>query len=84
MVAESPDQWSDRAACRGDRGVDRAWFFSSERADQLKAKLVCASCPVRSQCLDYALAIAVDHHIWGGLDPAERAREARVRGGRYR
>jgi WhiB family redox-sensing transcriptional regulator len=35
---------------------------------------VCAGCPVREPCLDYALSYETTHGIWGGL--AERDRRA--------
>jgi len=39
------------------------------------AKRICAVCPVRAQCLDYALSGADTWHgittgIWGGTNPA--------------
>ena len=40
-----------------------------------EAKAVCADCPVRAKCLEYALADTEDTDtIRGGLTPAERAR----------
>jgi WhiB family redox-sensing transcriptional regulator len=36
------------------------------------AKQVCAACPARVDCLDYALRVSEPLGIWGGLDPAER------------
>jgi hypothetical protein len=35
------------------------------------AKAACKVCPVRDDCLNYALKWE-DHGIWGGLSPAER------------
>jgi hypothetical protein len=40
------------------------------QADQ--AKLVCRSCPVRRQCLTFALRQGLDFGIWGGTNVAER------------
>jgi WhiB family transcriptional regulator, redox-sensing transcriptional regulator len=37
-----------------------------------RAKAICASCPVVTECLDYALTIREPHGIWGGLNEAER------------
>lgn len=41
-----------------------------------RAKAVCAGCPVRSDCLEYALDMVANvddqYGVWGGLDPAER------------
>jgi WhiB family transcriptional regulator, redox-sensing transcriptional regulator len=46
---------------------------------EAKAKAICALCPVRAQCLDYALGNSIRHGIWGGLNKEERARERRRR-----
>jgi WhiB family redox-sensing transcriptional regulator len=37
-----------------------------------RAKAICASCPVQTICLDYALGIQEPHGIWGGLTETER------------
>lgn len=36
------------------------------------ARALCAGCPVRAACLDYALETGQDYGIWGGTSPAER------------
>jgi WhiB family redox-sensing transcriptional regulator len=69
--------WQWRAACRGE---DSALFFPpadvEAREDRLarerKAKAICATCPVRIECLEYAIRIRESHGIWGGLNEAER------------
>ncbi|OII63108.1 transcription factor WhiB [Streptomyces sp. CC53] len=37
-----------------------------------EAKRICHGCPVRSECLRWALDTGQDHGIWGGTDEAER------------
>jgi len=39
---------------------------------ETRAKAICASCPVRRACLEYALQIHEPHGIWGGLNELER------------
>lgn len=39
---------------------------------ETRAKMICASCPVRQPCLDYAISIREPHGIWGGLNENER------------
>jgi WhiB family transcriptional regulator, redox-sensing transcriptional regulator len=75
--------WQDRVACSG---MDVQLFFAPdfERSQEreireAKAKAVCRSCPVRVQCLDYALRNSIRYGIWGGLNQEERARERRRR-----
>ena len=36
------------------------------------ARQVCARCPVRQPCLDYALSNRITHGIWGGMTERER------------
>lgn len=73
--------WRHRARCRD---VDPELFFPvgttgpAERQVE-QAKAVCALCPVRSECLAYALDTAQDAGIWGGLTEEER-RSLRLRG----
>ena len=51
--------------------------------DNKAARAVCAVCPVRIQCGEYAIAEVIDHGIWGGMTPRER-RQERVRRARAR
>jgi WhiB family redox-sensing transcriptional regulator len=37
-----------------------------------QAKGICARCPVRIECLEYAVRIREPHGIWGGLNELER------------
>lgn len=77
MAQPVGEMWQQRAACRGPHA---AVFFPPshfERKDEREvretaAKAICASCPVRRPCLDYALAIREPHGIWGGLSENER------------
>ena len=63
-------EWHDRAACR-DENDPAAWFpHSTEYETAAYAKAICATCPVRGECLD--AGITEEFGIWGGL--SERAR----------
>lgn len=68
------DDWRENAACRD---ADPELFFPvsdmGPGARQVaEAKAVCARCPVRAQCLDYALDAALDHGVFGGTTERER------------
>ncbi len=65
--------WKARAACRG---MDPEWFFP-ERGDHdtLRSVIaVCTECPVRIDCLDYALAANEKAGVWGGTTGRQRRR----------
>lgn len=69
-----PSNWQERAACRDE---DPELFFpvseTGPGARQVAAaKAVCAGCPVRAECLEYALDIGLDHGIFGGTTDGER------------
>lgn len=68
------DRWMRRAGCRD---VDTELFFpagsSGPAVPQIaKAKAVCTPCPVRAECLSWALSTGQDDGIWGGMTDQER------------
>ncbi|MFJ8857925.1 WhiB family transcriptional regulator [Streptomyces sp. NPDC102451] len=68
------DNWRMHAACREE---DPDLFFpigSSGPAlvQAEEAKAVCGICPVREQCLEWALEKGQDAGVWGGMDENER------------
>lgn len=70
-------RWMDAAACANQ---PRDIFFpAGGRNTDLQAKAICAGCPVRANCLDYALTTRSDHGVWGGLNPDERHQTRRTR-----
>jgi WhiB family transcriptional regulator, redox-sensing transcriptional regulator len=69
LPSPAPAGWRYRAACRG---TDLQVFFPGRGESAEPARQICAACPVRQACLDYALSHGVTHGIWGGL--AERDR----------
>ena len=62
-------RWRELAACRG---TDLAVFFPERGESAGPARQVCAACPVRQPCLDYAITNRITHGIWGGLTERER------------
>ena len=72
------EDWRDEAACIGEPPEA---FFPTSSAVAAGLKL-CASCPVRSQCLEVGMrSPMLDHGIWGGRTPAQRYA---IRRARYR
>ena len=76
----SPDHhtpaWMDHARCRT---LSPTEFFPSDGVGVEVAKRVCAECPVKSECLEYALTYRIDHGVWGGASERERRRILRRR-----
>ena len=62
--------WMSHAACRGS---DPAQFVPTRRRSVGGARAVCARCPVREACLEFALADERLVGIWGGTSTRERA-----------
>ncbi len=65
-------QWHRWAACRG-QGPDQ-FISGSVGASYAQAKEQCASCEVRAECLDAALADESLAGVWGGTTTKERVR----------
>jgi len=63
--------WRELAACRGN-----AELFFTERGQALReARRVCTVCPVRTECLDYAIAGGKElKGFWGGMSENQRSR----------
>ena len=72
----APTDFFDDAACRD---ADTSVFFPTSEADAGPAKAICAGCPVREQCLEFALEIRPSDGVWGGMTPIERHRAVRRR-----
>jgi WhiB family transcriptional regulator, redox-sensing transcriptional regulator len=76
-VALTRPTWELDAACRGDKSSTFMPPVGREATDkrQLRetaAKAVCVRCPVRDECLAYALRVDEPIGIWGGLNESER------------
>ena len=67
---ERTNDWRDQAACI--EYAHSVEFFPARGESTRDAKAVCSTCPVRPQCLEYALQW--DHlcGVWGGMSERER------------
>jgi WhiB family transcriptional regulator, redox-sensing transcriptional regulator len=63
--------WHDFALCAE---ADPECWFPEKGGSTREAKKICARCPVRAQCLEYALGNDLRFGIWGGLSEQERRR----------
>ena len=68
--------WITRRGC-GD--IDPNVFFPNDGAGVVVAQKVCAKCPVKVPCRDYALANNITHGVWGGTSERQRRRILRDR-----
>jgi len=59
--------------------VDPAVFYPTSDEEAEAAKEVCARCPVREACLEFALASRERDGVWGGATERERRRMIRHR-----
>jgi WhiB family redox-sensing transcriptional regulator len=77
QIVPTRTDWFDDAACRG---ADTGIFFPASEADAGAAKRLCATCPVRDECLEHALEMSpAPEGVWGGLTRTERHRLTRRR-----
>ena len=79
--AQPPTTWSTEWQRQGlCRAGDSSVFFPpahferkpEREAREARAKTICARCPVREECLSWALAIREPHGVWGGHSESER------------
>lgn len=67
-----PGAWQDSAACKG---MPADLFFRDKWGPTTLPMVedVCRACPVRADCLDYALENNETLGYWGGTTPEQRA-----------
>jgi WhiB family redox-sensing transcriptional regulator len=68
--------WMSEGNCSA---VPPSTFFPSDGVGVDAARKICLDCPVKRQCLEYALANRIDHGVWGGTSERERRRILRQR-----
>jgi hypothetical protein len=61
--------FQDQAACTP---ADFDLFFGEYASRIDAAKAICATCPVASKCLQFALDDNIEFGIYGGYTPSER------------
>lgn len=72
------EDWRTRAECADSETYDpELWFPLGDtgpaRVQTATAKAVCwSACPVRTECLNWALDERHEDGVWGGLDERER------------
>lgn len=70
---ELPPWWAEAACAEAEHDL---FFPAGDTGDAIRqieeAKKHCAACPVREECLDFALETNQVYGIWGGVTEQER------------
>ena len=69
-------EWMTAGKCQD---MPHSVFFPNDGVGVEIARRICADCPVKAPCLEYALLNRIDHGVWGGSSERERRRIARRR-----
>lgn len=83
--AALPGEWADhpdRPCIDPALGTDRQRariFFPDRGESAAPAKTACGRCPVKNECLEFALSNGEKFGIWGGASERERRRIRRRR-----
>src|SRR5580693_3018267 len=83
-MIEYASNWRAASACLN---TDPDVFFpvpvgTAASKPAARALRICAGCPVRQECLDFAMESGEKDGIWGGTTPEERIRARRAHGRR--
>lgn len=73
MKAPHSDDWREGAKC-AESGSPDLWFDAPKAAVE-----VCHACPVRTECLEWALDLPALQGVAGGLTEAQRSTVRRKR-----
>lgn len=69
-VRLTPEPWVEEALC-AETDPD-AWFPEGRGSFNARVFATCMACPVREQCLEYALKNNEQHGIWGAKTLQQR------------
>jgi len=72
---EGEEDWRKQALCAQ---VDPEIFFPGKGGSTREAKSVCMACPVRQECLDWAVRTGQPDGVWGGMSVRERREYAQA------
>lgn len=71
-------EWQEHGSCKQADGAlfyppsNRFEHKPDRQAREAQAKRICAGCPVRAECLEWALTTREPHGVWGGASESER------------
>lgn len=65
--------WMNAGKCRGG---GQEPFYPDPSMSRAEGQAICEECPVRLECLAYALATRERYGVWGGMTPSQRKKLA--------
>lgn len=71
IPSEQERPWVTDSACIG---FEVKIFFPGADGDARPALRICENCPVRAECLEYALESRQRYGVWGGTTERQRRR----------
>lgn len=78
-MGDKQDAWKSKGICQQAEAPDIwTYFFSSDPIQKRTARNLCNACPVREECLRYALEEGETWGVWGGCDEVELRRTLSV------
>jgi WhiB family transcriptional regulator, redox-sensing transcriptional regulator len=72
-MSDNPTFFADAACASADPDL----FFPDRGVDTIYATAVCGTCPVRAECLEFAIVNDITYGVWGGVGERPR-REMRM------
>jgi hypothetical protein len=78
MAIEDTNWQSESLCAKKENEHMIEWFFSEEPEEKYAAKNLCFSCPVRKDCIKYALEQKEIWGVWGGKDEVDIRRALSV------
>ena len=67
-----PNHWFPPSVRQHSKRAEALAAAAVRLQREAAAKALCAACPVRQECLEYAIQNDVRDGIWGGRTPVER------------
>lgn len=71
LIAKMRPDFFHEGACR-ESGLDTFFLKRGESRKKYAAYDICASCPVKRACFDYALKEQIEYGIWAGTGAEQR------------
>lgn len=75
-ITEVP--WMKRGLCNGKHELTHAFFVPRGQNVPKEIKALCKKCPVKGECLNYALDHNIIEGYWGGKTAGERRKIKRA------